>query len=116
MSKSGIETQLAFQIKAYCLPGPEREYRFHPERRWKFDFAWPWQKIAVECEGGGWQFGGHNRESGRKKDREKFNNATRLGWRVYHFDGEDVSRGKAVRWLEEIFRETNGQTKVGGTK
>ena len=23
------------------LPGPVPEYRFHPTRRWRFDYAWP---------------------------------------------------------------------------
>ena len=33
------------------IPPPQREYRFHPERKWRFDFAWPERRFAVEIEG-----------------------------------------------------------------
>lgn len=42
----------------------EREYVFHPKRKWRFDFAWPHIKLAVEVEGGVHAGGRHNRGSG----------------------------------------------------
>ena len=42
-------------------PEPELEYRFHPFRKWRFDFAWPEQKVAVEMEGGVFIGGAHTR-------------------------------------------------------
>ena len=33
------------------IPEPEREFRFAPPRRWKFDFSWKDHKVAVEIEG-----------------------------------------------------------------
>ena len=56
-----------------------REHRFHPSRRWRFDIAWPSQKIAVEIDGFGF---GHLSIAGRKQDNEKQNVATAMGWRV----------------------------------
>ena len=35
----------------------EPEYRFHPVRRWRFDFANPEYKVAIEFEGGIWAAG-----------------------------------------------------------
>lgn len=64
-------------------PEPVEEYRFHETRRWRFDFAWPTEKVAVECEGGTFVNGGHNRGRGYSKDCEKYNTATVLGWRVF---------------------------------
>lgn len=32
--------------------GMVREFRFHPKRMWRFDFAWPAQKVALEFQGG----------------------------------------------------------------
>lgn len=64
------------------LPKPQMEYRFHPTRLWRFDFAWPEQKIALEVEGGIWINGGHNRGSGFLKNLEKYNTAAVMGWRV----------------------------------
>src|SRR5690606_39740371 len=49
---SALEDALALHIRAHKLPEPVREYRFHPERRWRFDFAWPDLRVAAEVEGG----------------------------------------------------------------
>lgn len=64
------------------LPEPTPEYRFHPTRKWRFDWAWPTQKVALEVEGGVWTHGRHTRASGYIGDIEKYNEATLLGWRV----------------------------------
>lgn len=65
------------------LPVPE--FRFDPDgRRWRFDFAWPATKVALEVDGGIWTKGGgrHTRGSGWLKDTEKLNRAAVLGWRM----------------------------------
>lgn len=62
-----------------------REHKFHPIRKWRFDFAIPEFFIAVECEGAVWSGGRHTRGSGYSKDCEKYNNATLLGWRVLRY-------------------------------
>lgn len=31
-----------------------KEYRFHDKRKWRFDYAIPEHKIAIEVEGGVW--------------------------------------------------------------
>lgn len=70
------------------LPTPKREYKFHPERRWRFDFAFVEQRLAVECDGGQWVAGGgrHNGDP----DREKLNQAAILGWRVLRFSTRQI--------------------------
>lgn len=60
----------------------EREYRFHAMRKWRFDFAWPVAKIAVEIDGGTWGGGRHSRGAGYAADCEKLNNAALMGWCV----------------------------------
>jgi len=44
-------------LVAPTYPEPVREYRFHPKRKWRFDFAWPDCQVAVEIEGGVWRAG-----------------------------------------------------------
>lgn len=66
-------------------PEPRTQYHFHPTRKWRFDYAFPDAKIAIEVEGGTWINGGHSRGGGQLKDREKFNAAGLLGWRVLRF-------------------------------
>lgn len=61
----------------------EKEHRFCPERKWRFDYAIPSVKIAVEYEGGIFMAkSGHNTAKHYTKDTEKYNKATVLGWRV----------------------------------
>jgi hypothetical protein len=66
------------------LEPPLAEYRFHPTREWRFDFAWPDRWIALEVEGAVFKRGGgrHNRALGFLEDVEKYNEAAVLGWRV----------------------------------
>jgi len=64
------------------LPTPQMEYTFHPTRRWRFDYAWPDDAIALEVEGGVWTQGRHTRPSGYLGDVTKYNQAAVLGWRL----------------------------------
>lgn len=64
------------------IPAPENEYQFAAPRRWRFDFAWPGAKIAVEVEGGIFIRGRHVRPLGYINDIEKYNRAAILGWQV----------------------------------
>lgn len=60
-----------------------REFRFHHIRRWRFDYAIPAARVAIEVEGGAWTRGRHTRGKGFLNDIEKYNAATLLGWRVF---------------------------------
>lgn len=65
-----------------------REHRFDAVRRWRFDFAWVRQRVAVEIEGGAWTQGRHTRGVGFGADCAKYNAATLAGWRVLRFTGD----------------------------
>ncbi len=84
------------------IPEPISEYKFHPDRRWRFDFAWIDRKIACEIEGGIWFGGRHNRPVGYQKDLEKYNQATLLGWKVFRFTPQQFKNGEAAELLESI--------------
>jgi len=60
-----------------------KEFRFHPKRMWRFDYAFPEHKIALEVEGGVYTQGRHTRPLGFLGDIEKYNTATLMGWRVF---------------------------------
>lgn len=80
--------------KVRGIPNPIPELMFYSQRAWRFDFAWPDRKIALEVEGGTWmrgQFGGHNRGSGMARDMAKYNHATRLGWKVYRVTPQQLN-------------------------
>ena len=98
------ELELETQLKQLGIIGWEREHRFAPPRRFRFDFAFPALKLAVEIDGGLWGYGRHNRPAGMMKDNEKFNLAASLGWRILKFDTSKVRSGEAVKTIEEVLK------------
>lgn len=66
-----------------------KEYKFHPVRKWRFDYAIPKYKIAIEIDGGVWNYGRHNRATGYMADMEKFNAAASFGWVVLKFTPQE---------------------------
>lgn len=65
-------------------PALESEYKFHPSRRFRFDYCHPETKTAIEVEGGIWD-GRHTRPAGYTNDCVKYNLAAGLGFRVFRF-------------------------------
>lgn len=63
----------------------EEEYRFDDKRRWRFDWAIPSMKIAVEYEGLMSKKSRHTTAKGFTADTEKYNAAQGHGWRVLRF-------------------------------
>jgi len=102
---SDLEDQLLFQIRVFQLPTPEREYRFKDGRRWRFDLAFPFHRLAVEVEGGTWVSGRHTRGSGFEKDCEKYAEAAILGWRTIRVTGNMIKDGRAIRYIERALYE-----------
>lgn len=96
---SPLESRLAAAIAAAGLPTPEREFIFHPERKWRMDFAWPEAQVALEVEGGVWTQGRHTRPKGYTEDIVKRNTATLMGWSVLQATGEHIGSGQAIEWL-----------------
>lgn len=91
---------LILLCQAHHLPLPKPEYVFHPTRGWRFDYAWPAQKIAVEIDGGAWVSGRHTRGAGFIEDQRKRNAAAVLGWRCLHYTPDRL--GEAINDLKGI--------------
>lgn len=125
LEPSSLEQRLLGQVRQAGLPEPCVEYRFHPERRWRFDMAWPELHLAVEIEGGifgravrcqncgsivrqrshkgfaiVYSGGRHNRGQGYERDLEKYNQAVMLGWRLLRFSKTMIETGQAIESLK----------------
>ena len=64
------------------LPVPVTEFRFHLDRRWRFDYAWILPMVALEVEGGVWTGGRHSRGKRMIADMQKYNTAACMAWKV----------------------------------
>jgi very-short-patch-repair endonuclease len=108
MSASELEDIFAAQLDAVGLDGYVREYQAIPGRRYRFDFCWVKERLAVEIQGGTYSRGAHARPLGIKRDYEKGNLAVQFGWRVLQFDADMVKSGQALDFTEKILRGDNG--------
>lgn len=90
------EEALAMQLKAHGIEF-EREFRFAPPRRWRFDFAIPQHRLAIEVEGGVWgKKSRHTTATGYTADLNKYNNAIFHDWRVLRYTTDMVRSGQAI--------------------
>lgn len=92
-------------LKAECV----KEYKFHPTRRWRFDYAIPEHKIALEVEGGVWTGGRHTSPKGFLNDMEKYNTATLMGWRVFRTIPDELHTNATLQMLRTAM-ETSAAT------
>ena len=79
-------------LKVDCV----KEFKFHSVRKWRFDYAVPEHKIALEVEGGVWTGGRHTSPKGFLGDIEKYNTATLMGWRVFRTTPDDLYKKKTL--------------------
>jgi hypothetical protein len=86
---------------------PEREYEFHPVRRWRFDVAWPEHLVAVELQGATWAQGRHTRGQGYRNDCEKAIEAQLLGWTVLWVTRDMLEDDPALimAWVKQAMEE-----------
>jgi hypothetical protein len=68
------------------------EYRFHPTRKWRFDYAIPERKIAIEYNGIMSAKSRHTTVIGYSNDLEKINQAQLLGWKVLQYTPLNVGQ------------------------
>jgi len=101
MKQSALEATLSLHLRAESIPH-RAEYRFDPKRRWRADFAIPGKKILIECEGGTWTNGRHNRGDGFEKDCEKYNAASEQGWTILRYTKQMIDSGKAIDQIKRM--------------
>jgi len=100
MSTGKLETI----FRVLKVPDCRVEYVFAKPRRWRFDYAWPERMVAIEYEGLFCKRSRHTTPKGFSNDREKYNEAQLMGWKVFSFTAIMVGDGRAYRQIEEIFK------------
>ena len=102
-AKPRVDYKAKFErdIALLGFPAPVREVLFAHPRRWRFEWAYPDHKIAIEYQGGNYHGkGAHNSITGLQRDYEKFTEAALRGWTLILIDAKSVTTGQAVQWLE----------------
>lgn len=82
----------------------EKEFKFHPVRKWRFDYAFPEYKVAVEVDGGVWTGGRHINPAGYINDMEKLNTAASMGWLVLRITTDDRFAIKTYNLIEQTIQ------------
>jgi very-short-patch-repair endonuclease len=90
-SPSKLEAQFEFLWRVAQGPPLEREFKFHPTRKWRADFAHLDSRTLIEIEGGIFTNGRHTRGAGYAADLEKYLEATLAGWRVARLGPKELT-------------------------
>lgn len=109
MSKRDLEAEFdRLWTDPRIIPGDRppfvREHVFHEQRKWRFDFAWPAHRVAVEIDGGTARIGKsrHTSPDGFQNDVDKCNTAIEQGgWFVLRFTSQDL-RQRPVQIVELV--------------
>jgi hypothetical protein len=101
MNESHLVAALRLHLRAMEFPPWVEEHRFHSRRQWRFDFAWPAERVACEVEGGVYAAGRHTRGAGYTADCEKYNEAVLDEWTVIRVTAKHIDNGAAVGWLSQ---------------
>ena len=90
------------------LGGPElrREFVFHPERKWRADFAHLESRTILEIEGGLHVQGGgrHNRAAGFIADATKYCEAFLAGWNVVRLTEAQITAPLIERLIRRVLQ------------
>ena len=88
---SSLERRFELLWRAVDGPALEPEFRFHPTRKWRADYAHLESRTLIEVEGGAWVGGRHTRAAGFVADAEKYLEATLAGWRLVRLVGSQLT-------------------------
>lgn len=97
----GVET-LRVHLRVEGI-GYTQEYKFHPVRKWRYDFALS-KGILIDVDGAIWTQGHHTRGQGIEDDFEKMNEAALLGWRVLKFSTGQCKSGYAIETIKRAMQ------------
>ncbi len=91
-------------LKIANIDRPVTEFIFHPTRKWRMDYAWPYYKVAVEVEGGVFSGGRHTRGVGFMGDMEKYNTATSMGWKILRVTPSTLLKIETVQLIKTTIK------------
>jgi hypothetical protein len=104
LDEAVIDVAYHLYFKTYGFPDPDMEVRFHPTRRWRFDYVFP-GKVAIEIHGGIFtDKPSHSSIAQRLRDMDKMNAAQLYGYLVLQFTPQQIRSGEFAESLTEALR------------
>ncbi len=110
---SALEQRALLGIVTGGLPMPALEHAFATgiKRRWRFDFAWLDERVALEVEGGvSPSKSRHKKTEGFREDCHKYNAALILGWKVIRADTQMITHGDHVHYVRDLLAQAKRPT------
>jgi very-short-patch-repair endonuclease len=89
-SESALEVKTARLLRTSNLPSAVQQY---PVLGYRLDFAWPDQRVALECDGRR----RHTEDTDFQRDRTKWSEVATAGWRVLIATHADVGEPLLAR-------------------
>ena len=113
--KSAEEILYEGLARRFLVVGCQLQFTFHATRKWRWDFAWPQLKVALEYDGlilpskpdaNGRVLvrGGHATVTGIRKSHEKGNAAAIDGWLVLRCEADALRSGRIYTDVERCLR------------
>lgn len=72
----------------------EREYKFHPTRRWRLDYVNLEYKLAIEIQGSGYGHGGSAKSLANDVDKQQ--QLALLGWKYFPITASAITKDVAI--------------------
>lgn len=103
--ESRLERIFAHHWRLLGFPDLERNFRFHPKRRFELDFYHAGSRVAVEINGGIWKpKSGHSTGAGIIRDYEKLFLAQECGIALIYVPPNWLTKDKVNPTCERIWR------------
>jgi hypothetical protein len=108
---SGLPVPIAeYQFAKHLTPTELRAIGQEKPRKWALDWAFVYDRIALEVEGGYAVGGRHTSVAGYLNDLAKYNALALLGWRLLRVTPRDIKSGAALSLVRLAFKETHDGT------
>ena len=113
MADSKLESKFLFLWRVAQGPALEREFGFHPARKWRADFAHLESRTLIEIEGGIFMRAGgrHTRGTGYAKDAEKYLEAALAGWTVIRLTEKQLDL-EFIERIVALLRQSSSSTET----
>lgn len=104
IEKQTIKTLLWVLHREGRIPDYVEELEFHHQRKFRFDWAIPSVKLAIEYEGVFSKKSRHTTISGYTTDCEKYNLAQLEGWKVLRYTAKNYNdlKNDLITFIEKV--------------